>query len=70
MTTMLGGTQRRLIVSNERIACPLRGDRDVENCLSCSYLTALDLEAPSPWVSCHVPKALSPIDLFSLYVKE
>lgn len=67
---MLGGTQRRLIVSDQRVGCPLVGDRDVEHCLSCPYLTALDLDAPDPWISCRVPDASSALDLFSLYGME
>ena len=70
MTSMLRGSNRRLIVSNQRVGCPLLGDRDVEHCLSCPYLIALDLKASDPWISCRVPDASSPLDLFSLYGKE
>ncbi len=67
---MLRGSHRRLIASNQRVGCPQLGDRNVEHCVSCPYLTALDLDAPDPWISCRVPDASSPLDLFSLYGKE
>lgn len=67
---MLRGSNRRLMVSDQRVGCPLLGDRDVEHCLSCPYLMALDLDAPNPWVSCRALGASSPLHLFSLYGKE
>ena len=65
---MLLEVKRRLIIVNKKVACPIRGDCDVERCLSCPYLDTGNLDASDPWIRCRVPREDSPMSAFNLHI--
>jgi hypothetical protein len=40
------------LIDHNRILCPLRGDIDIERCVSCSRLRSIELDGHDPAVTC------------------